>query len=276
MLLAALLFAIAVTTTGFAAAEELNFDLDLEQEQITQAEQLWTETEGSAASQAAARRSEVRSNRRWRTYIAPFYGTAILDRIQGSGVGTGQIVEEQIDGRLKQGRIDDIVAGISAGIERSFGKYAIGLDASFRYRTDWDLAAPTPSLQTITNILSDVQATSTILYFGRNWNYRASQFTIGAGAGAVFSLVESEYIERENPGIRPLERFTAVDYSVDFSWAGFANWSHPISRNWDIGLGYRYSDLGTLRTGDFIERPGEFETKHTSHDIIISLKRRVF
>ena len=148
--LATLVFVVAA---GSTAAEELNFNLDLEQDQIAQTQQLWSETESPAAAQTSIRRNETRSKRRWRTYIAPFYGTAILDRIEGSGVGTGQIVEEQIDGRLKQGRIDDIVAGISAGIERSFGKYAIGLDASFRYRTDWDLAAPTPSLQTITNIL---------------------------------------------------------------------------------------------------------------------------
>ena len=213
---------------------------------------------------------------RLRTYIAPFYGTAILDRIRGTGVGTGQIIEGQIDGRLREGRIDDVVAGISAGIERPWGNYVFGVDVSFRYRTDWDLTAPTPSIQSITNIFSDVQATSAMLTVGRTWQRGSSRITIGAGAGPVFSRVESEYLEREVPGVRGQLRFEAEAHRVDFSWAGFAKWSYPLSQHWEIGLGYRYSDLGTLRTNDFDLRPGQFSTKHISHDLVLSFGRRVF
>lgn len=231
------------------------------------------------SNRASTRNTDIdtpRSPARLRTYIAPFYATAIFDRIRGSGVGTGQILEAQIDGRLREGRLDDVVAGISAGLEHRLGNYVIGIDASFRYRTDWDLTAPTPSIQSITNIFSNVQTTSSIVYIARTWQRGASRFSIGGGAGAAFSRVESEYIEREVPGIRPEQRFESQARNVDLSWAGFAKWNYPISRRWEIGLGYRYTDLGTLQTADFVFRPGEFATKHTSHDLILSFDRRVY
>jgi len=228
------------------------------------------------SSQETSQRPNAAHPDRLRTYIAPFYGTAILDQITGTGVGTGQIIEGQIDGRLREGRIDDVVAGISAGIERPWGNYVLGVDVSFRYRTDWDLTAPTPSIQSITNIFSDVQATSAIVTIGRTWQRGANRITIGGGAGPVFSRVESEYLEREVPGVRGQLRFQAEAHRVDFSWAGFAKWSYALGQRWEIGLGYRYADLGTLRTNDFDLRPGQFSTKHTSHDLVLSFGRRMF
>lgn len=215
------------------------------------------------------------SSARLRTYIAPFYATALFDRNEGAGVGTGQIVEGQLDGQIRDDRIDDVVAGISVGLERSWKNYVIGGDLSFRYRADWDLTAPTPSIQSVTNVFSNVQTTNAVLYAGRTWQFSGNRISLGGGVGVVLNRVDSEYIEREVPGIRAEQRFEAQAYLTEFSWIAFAKWSYPISQSWDIGLGYRYSDLGSVRTDDFVQRPGRFQARHTSHDLVLSFARRL-
>ena len=71
--------------------------------------------------------------------------------------------------RLREGRLDDGVAGLGLHIERDIRNWQIGLSLAWRYRTDWDLTARTPSIQSITNVFSDVETRSVLLQTGRHW-----------------------------------------------------------------------------------------------------------
>ena len=210
----------------------------------------------------------------WSLYLEPFYGTAIIDQIDGQGLGTGELIDGFIDGRLREGRLDDGVAGIGLRVEREFAKWHLGLALSWRYRTDWDLTAPTPSIQSITNVFSDVETRSATLELGRHWWRGNNRLAIDAGAGLVRNRIESEFLEREVPGVRGELRFEAKETPRDFAWNITLSWHRKLNDRWQLGVRYRYSNLGDFSTGDFVERAGEFTARHRSHDVILSFGRR--
>ena len=210
---------------------------------------------------------------RWAFYLEPIYGTAIIDQIEGSGLGTGQFMEGVVDGRLREGRIDDGVAGLGLRIEREIKNWHLGLVFSWRYRTDWDLTAPTPSIQSVTNIFSDVETRNLHLQAGRHWWRGKNRWAIGAGAGLVRNRIESELLERAVPGVRPQLRFEAKRTPRDFSWNATLSWHRKLSQRWQIGARYQYSNLGDLATGEFAMRDAQATARHRSHDVVVSIGR---
>lgn len=210
----------------------------------------------------------------WAIYFEPFYGTAIIDKIRGSQIGTGQMLEGVIDGDLREGRLDDGVAGLGLRIERDIGHWHTGLDLAWRYRTDWDLTARTPSIQSITNVFSDVETRSAMLLAGRHWQFGKRKLALDAAVGLVRNRIESEYLERAVPGIRPQLRFEAKETPKDVAWAVTLSWHRQVGRHWLLGTRYRYSNLGDFSTGDFVDRPAQLSARHRSHDVVVSLGRR--
>ncbi len=213
-------------------------------------------------------------NRNWTVYLEPFYGTAIIDQIQGEGIGTGEIIIGLIDGRLREGRLDDGVAGVGLRFERDFAKWHLGLALAWRYRTDWDLTAPTPSIRTVTNVFSDVETRSVTVEVGRHWWRGKNRFAIDAGAGLVRNRIESEFLEREVPGVRGELRFEAKETPRDLAWNLTLSWHRQLNDRWQLGARYRYSNLGDLSTGDFELRDAELSARHRSHDVVLSFGRR--
>jgi len=210
----------------------------------------------------------------WLIYLEPFYGTAIIDRIRGSQIGTGQLIDGVIDGQLREGRLDDGVAGLGLRIERRLGAWHAGVDLAWRYRTDWDLTSRTPSIQSITNIFSDVETRSATVLLGRHWWFGKRRLSIDAGIGLVRNRIETEYLEREVPGVRQQLRFEAKETPRDLAWNLTLSWHRQMGERWLMGARYRYSNLGDFSTGDFGARPAEFSARHRSHDVVVSFGRR--
>ena len=210
----------------------------------------------------------------WQLYLEPFYGTAIIDQIESSGIGTDEMLEGVIDGRLREGRLDDGVAGLGVRLERQFGRWQTGANFNWRYRTDWDLTARTPSIQSITNIFSNVESRSITLFAGRIWQRGASRYAIDAGLGLVRNRIESEYLEREVPGIRGQRRFETKNTPRDLSWDVTLSWHRRLNENWLLGARYRFADLGDFKIGRLAERPARASARHRSHDLVLSIGRR--
>lgn len=217
-------------------------------------------------------RTNTKNN--WVVYIEPIYGTAIIDQIRGEGIGTGETIIGIIDGRLREGRLDDGVAGLGLRVERDFDKWHIGAALAWRYRTDWDLTARTPSIQSITNVFSDVETRTVTIELGRHWWRGKNRLAIDVGAGLVRNRIESEYLEREVPGVRGQLRFEAKETPRDFAWNVALSWHRNLNDRWQLGARYRYSNLGDFSTGDFIQRDAQLSARHRSHDVVLSFGRR--
>lgn len=210
----------------------------------------------------------------WAIYIEPLYGTAIIDNIRSSGIGTGDLLLGVPDGSLREGRLDDGVAGLALRLERELGRWNTGLNLGWRYRTDWDLTARTFSIRAITNVFSNVQTSNATVFIGRHWHRGKHRFALDAGVGLVRNRIETEYLEREDPGVRRELRFEAQTTRTDFAWDTTLSWHRPLSANWLIGGRYRFAYLGTFKTGDFPDRPAQLSARHRSHDVLLSIGRR--
>ena len=217
---------------------------------------------------------ENSKSQKWSVYIEPFYGTAIIDQIDGQGIGTGEVINGVIDGRLREGRLDDGVAGLGLRLERDVGEWHAGVALSWRYRTDWDLTARTPSIQSITNIFSDVETRSATLIVGRHWLRGRHRLAVDAGVGLVRNRIESEYLERAVPGVRGQRRFEAKRTPKDLAWNLTLSWHRALGNRWLIGTRYRYSNLGDFSTGAFDLRSATVTARHRSHDVVVSFGKR--
>ena len=209
----------------------------------------------------------------WQAAFKLNAGFAAMSGITHRGtLGTAERIGIDIDGRLKKRHTKDVTAGAGAGIGRRFGPWLLEAEYVWRYRTDWDATAPTPTIQAITNIFTNVQ-TSTLMFnagrsepFGTHWLWEA-----GLGAGAVWNRMRSDYIERAVSGVRPERRFERSDTKTGVAWNLFAGVSRAIGQRWRLGLRYRYIDLGELRAGPFEARPVTLRADHRAHELQLAL-----
>lgn len=213
----------------------------------------------------------------WYLAVRVSIGLAQMENITHNGtIGTGMPFGTDFDGALAHEDIDDTTAGTGLGLGRRFGRWNIEVELMWRYRTDWDIAASTYSLQTITNVFTNV-ATSTLLLnatrhipINANWAWE-----VGAGLGLVVNEQEGQYLERQVPGISPQLVIEDTTRSTDFSWNAIVGISRKLGNSWSIELRYRYIELGDLHVGPFDPRPGEVFTDHSSHEFLLSFKRRL-
>ena len=204
-------------------------------------------------------------------------GLALLEDITHKGtIGTGAPVGNDFDGSLADEDIDDLTGGIGIALGRRTGNWNIEAEFIWRYRTDWDIAATTYSLQAITSVFTNV-ATSTLLMnatrripINVHWSWE-----VGAGIGLVANHQEGKYIERGVPGITPQVEFEDEANSTDFSWNAILGVSRKLGESWALSLRYRYIDLGDLHIGPFPSRTGEVFADHTSHELMLSFERRL-
>ncbi len=198
-----------------------------------------------------------------------------IDDITHKGtIGTGAQIGNDIDGKLRDTEDDDVTAGIGLALGRTFGAWAIEADYHWRYRTDWDASIPTPSIQTMTNLHTNIESSALMLNairsgaLGEKWRWQ-----IGIGAGMTFHDFESDYIEREVPGVRPQMRFSDEDSSTEFTWSVLGGVSRALGEAWRFNLRYHYTDFGDLEVGPYPSRPGRLFAEYSAHEIYASLER---
>lgn len=202
-------------------------------------------------------------------------GDVTIDGVgHGGTIGTGALINGQLDGRLEDTETDDYTAGVAFAVGRRMGNWQVEAEYTWRYRTDWDVVATTDSIQAITNVFSNVETGSLMLNLARrgviseNWSWE-----IGAGAGLVYNSVEATYIERAVPGMRDEMRFKDDGTESSFSYNAFVGVTRALSGPWTLNIRYRYIDLGDLEAGPFPQRPARLSADHTSNELQFSLER---
>jgi opacity protein-like surface antigen len=144
----------------------------------------------------------------------------------------------------------------------------------WHYRTDWDIGAATYSIGTVTNVFSNVESRSLLVNLIRRgpispyWSWE-----VGAGIGLVKHKVESEYLERPIPGIRPQQSFKASSSESGFGYNVLAGITRDLGGAWTLNMRYRFIDLGEMQAGPFPMRPAKVTTDATAQEIQFSLER---
>ena len=145
---------------------------------------------------------------RWLVVPKIGVGEVSIENIRHDGtIGTGEIIGGELDGQIREGSVRDHPWGIGGSLVRRFGNWDVEAELMWRFRTDWDIAVATPSIQTITNVFTNIE-TTTLMFnvirhgrINRRWSWEA-----GGGLGWVLTRMDSEYIEREVPDIAPSAR----------------------------------------------------------------------
>ena len=211
----------------------------------------------------------------WFGAIKTSIGDTTIENISHNNtIGTGALIGGQIDGRIEDTTIDDYTAGFGFAVGRRFGNWSFEAEYVYRYRTDWDLVAPTPAIQTITNVFSNVE-TNTLMFnlirrgvINKNWSWE-----LGGGVGFVSNDIEADYIEREVPGVTPEMVFKDDTRERNFSYNLLVGVTRTFADKWNFNLRYRYIDLGELEAGPFPNRAARIDGDQTSTELQFSIER---
>ncbi|MYF11914.1 MAG: porin family protein [Gammaproteobacteria bacterium] len=209
----------------------------------------------------------------WQAAVKLNAGFTTMSGITHRGtLGTGERIGIDIDGEIERHRTEDVTAGVGASLGRRFGPWLLEAEYVWRYRTDWDATAPTPTIQAITNVFTNVRTSTLMLNAGRTGPFSARWlWEAGLGAGAVWNRMRSDYIERAVSGVRPERRFKRADTKTSLAWNLFAGISRAVGQRWRLGLRYRYIDLGELRAGPFEARPARLFANQGAHELQLAL-----
>ena len=202
-------------------------------------------------------------------------GYATIDDITDkNSIGTGMPVNGIIDGNIVEDEFDDYVYGVGFSVGKRIDYWAVEAELMWRYRSDWDLTVPTPAIQTITNIFTNIETTSLIVNVVRRgpisqqWSWEA-----GAGIGISFNKLESEYIEREVPGITPEMVFEDTSRSNEFTWNVLFGVTRELGGPWTFNARYRFVDFGDLEAGPYPSRNSKVFAGWSSHEVLVSIER---
>ena len=211
---------------------------------------------------------------KWFAAIKTSIGDVQIDGISQRGIGTGTLINGQIDGQLEDNTFDDYTAGIGVSFGRRIGNWHVEAEYIYRYRTDWDLVAPTPSIQTITNVFNNVETNTLMVNLARrgvisqNWSWE-----VGAGVGLVQNDIKGDYIERAVPGITPEQVFKDSQSDTEFTYSVFGGVTRALGRHWTLNLRYRHIELGDLEIGPFPSRAATASGEHTAQELQFSFER---
>ena len=202
-------------------------------------------------------------------------GYATVEDITDKGsIGTGQPVNGITDGDILEEEFDDYVYSVGFSVGKHVGYWALEAELTWRYRSDWDITAPTPAIQTITNVFTNIE-TTTLLFnairrgpINEHWSWE-----VGAGIGLAYNTLESEYIEREVPGITPEMVFKDPSKNTELTWNVLAGVTRELGGPWTLNVRYRYIDFGDLEVGPFPMRNSKVFGTWSSHEVQFSLER---
>jgi hypothetical protein len=205
------------------------------------------------------------------------FGASSIDEISHHGtIGTGQRIGRDIDGLIRDTRVSDYTAGLGFAVGKRLNHWQVETEVTWRYRTDWDVFAPTPSIGTITNMFANVSTTSVLLNLSRRgaisqrWSWET-----GAGVGWVLSTIDAEYKERIIPGVAPERRFTATNREDDFAFTVFGGLVRETKGAWKFNTQLRLIDLGELSAGPFPGRAARLSARHRAITLTFGIERNL-
>ena len=229
---------------------------------------------GAGLTVVPAFAEELTSDRWYGAVRASIAHVDIEDVSDNGTLGTGQMIGIDIDGQLKDDATDDYSAGIAVALGRRMGNWLIEGEYAYRPRTDWDMVAPTPTIQTITNVFSNVETSTFMLNVARRgvlsqyWSWE-----LGVGAGVIRNEFETDYIEREVPGVRPQMSFTDKSTEREFTYNLFAGVTRALRGAWTLNVRYRYLPLGDFEAGPFPSRAVRLSADANAQEILFSIER---
>ena len=198
----------------------------------------------------------------------------VADIDHNGTIGTGRIIDGILDGAIRENQTEDYTAGVGFALIWKFGRWRSELDYTYRYRSDWDIVTTTPSIQSITNIFSDIETHTLMLNLAYRypisnvWSWEA-----GAGIGRVQNRINAEYLERAVPGVSSEFRVTDNSFGNEFTYAVFAGLNRKLGDKWQLNMRYRYIDLGDLDIGPFPIRSSAADATFSANEFQVSLER---
>lgn len=223
---------------------------------------------------AESHAQSLKESGQWYAALKSSIGEVTIDQITHRGsVGTGTRIGNFIDGEIQDEKIYDYTGGIGFAIGKRVGNWSMSAEYVWRYRTDWDIVTPSPSIFTVTNVFANIETTSVLFNVARRgaitpyWSWE-----LGAGIGFVVNKLETEYIERAAPGISGELVFVDNGRHTDVSYNVFAGVTRELGGPWSLNVRYRYIELGELEAGPFNGRPANFFADHASQELQFSLE----
>ena len=211
----------------------------------------------------------------WYTAIKASIGEVRIDDVTDNNtIGTGMVINGLVDGALRDEELDDYTAGLGIAVGRRVGRWAIEGEWVYRYRTDFDNAALTPSIGTVTNVFANVQTHSLLLnvirrgVLSERWSWE-----LGAGLGAVYNDVDADFIERARQVGGADFKVSDSNRSTDVAFNVLAGVVHDLRGPWALNVRYRYITLGDLTAGPFPTRAAVIDGEHRAHELQFSFER---
>lgn len=210
----------------------------------------------------------------WHLTPAIMGGATRIGSTRDTGqIGTGALINGMVDGAFDGGATWDSAAG--AALELGYAKDRMRYTAAFswQFRNDWDLAAPTPSLATVTNVFTNIERAAYLVGahyrvpLGPRW-----QFEAGLGGGVVVNKLRTDYKIRAAPGISParLNKNSSSQRTRGlFAQVGF---SYRLRARLFGGVHYRYLDTGRVEITPIENESTKFRTRLQDHLLVFSLR----
>ncbi|XOV84844.1 MAG: hypothetical protein ACFHXK_06910 [bacterium] len=211
----------------------------------------------------------------WFVGVTGSIGEVDIDDISAN-IGTGVVIGGERDGQIEDTSLEDYTAGFGFSVGKRLGYWQLATQYIYRYRTDWDVVAATPAIQSITNIFTNVETHTLLINVARrgvitrHWSWE-----LGGGLGYVHHRMDSEYIEREVPGVRGERVFKDQRRNGGFSYNLFAGLVRDLGRHWTLNLRTGYVDMAELKAGSFPERPVRLSADQRAVELQFTIERNL-
>ncbi len=193
----------------------------------------------------------------------------------GGTVGTGVLIGGVTDGALLETSTRDYSNGIGGAIGLDSGPWRLEGELIWRYRSDWDLTAPTPAEGNVTLFRTNYGTTTLFLNamrrgaLGGRWFWES-----GAGLGLVRKKYESEFTKRGDARGLPSEiLLKESSHGTDFGWQLLAGITRGIGEHWSLHIRYQYADFGNLEAGPYGQRNERVNADLHSHEMTLGFER---
>ena len=192
-----------------------------------------------------------------------------------NSVGTGVLIQGVTDGDFLETTKRDYSNGLGGAIGFDSGPWRLEGELLWRYRSDWDLTAPTPADGKVTLFRTNYGTTT--LFFNAvrrgalstQWSWEA-----GAGVGLVRKAYDSEFAKRGDTRGLPSE-ILARDRSTDleFGWQLLAGIRWQFAERWSAHIRYRHADFGELQAGPYHQQNENVSADLEVHEATLGFER---
>ncbi len=196
------------------------------------------------------------------------------DYVVYRGIGGYSLVDDvtETSGGTLQIRNDaDIVGGMgfAAGYDWSGKGVPLRTELEYHYRArmDFDTRVVGGTAAGFENQLSTHAVLANVYFDFKSWG--SFKPYMGVGAGWVRNVSDVDRVPLS--GGAKEER---TDDKNNFGWAAMAGVMYRISPGWQFEVGYRFIDLGEVKSGAFQDGTVMTADSYVSHDLILGLVYR--